>query len=84
MAAAKLFHFRTWGDLGIIEFLGSMNQIRKEDNAARDAKPLWVPEAQPPLTPDLVRNLKEATSLVRFSTAAYSGIALDPAHSLLK
>lgn len=77
MAAAKLFHFRTWGDVGIVEFLGSMNQIRKEDNAARDAKPLWVPEAQPPLTPDLVRNLKEATSLVRFSTAAYSGIALD-------
>ena len=80
MGLAKMFQFRAHRTASMIEFFRALDHIRREDNAKTEKlrqKQLseWLEER--PLSGRHKKLLLEATSFVRFSSASYTGIALD-------
>ncbi|UPQ98868.1 triglyceride lipase domain-containing protein [Chloropicon primus] len=80
MGLAKMFDFRAYGTASMLEFFRAMDHIRREDT-------VWSEEQRRRQLKDLVGShpmserhrklLLEACTFVRFSSASYTGVALD-------
>jgi len=80
LGVAKILDFRAYGTASILEFLRALDHIRRNDSQKvleMHDKPIDKCVESNPLSDRSKNMLLEASSFVRFSTAAYTGVALD-------